>query len=343
MAVHLEVEGPQPQRRLTVAFRLVLAIPHLLFGTAILGTVAVLAMVIAWFAALITARVPHGVADLLARILQFQARMYGYGQHLLTDRYPPFAIGPADHPIQLGFDEVGRFNRLAVLFRIVLMMPALVVTQILTAGTIFVLFVLWLIVLVTGRMPDAAHAALAAVLRYHMRTYAYIGLVTTTYPRGLFGEGDEDDQLVLSRASKNLILLFLAIGTVVQAVNVSQTADDYARAASAAREIDEAHDDLEGAATAWISRVEGCTSAECVRSANTTLGVAVDTFQQELWSTDVPLIAEDEVDVVIEDLDELRLLLNDTSDVDRLLLAVDDALFVLRDDVDDLYAEVLAG
>ncbi|HEX4906292.1 MAG TPA: DUF4389 domain-containing protein [Acidimicrobiales bacterium] len=343
MAVHLEVEGPQPQRRLTVAFRLVLVFPHLLFGTAVLGTIALFAMMLAWFSALLTARVPHGVADLLARILQYQARMYGYGQHLLTDRYPPFTIGPAEHPIELSFDEVGRFNRLAVLFRFVLMLPALVVTQIALGGTIIVLLVLWVIVLVTGRMPDAPHAALTAVLRYHMRTYAYVGLVTTTYPRGLFGEGDDDDPLVLSRASKNLILLFLVLGTVAQAFNVSRTADDYARAASVAAEIDEAHDELEAAGGAWLSRVEDCTSAECVRSANTTFGIAVDTFQQELWATDVPLIAEDEVDVVRDDLDELRALLNDTSDVERLRLAVDDALFVLREDVDDLYAEVLAG
>ena len=343
MAVHLEVEGPQPQRRFTVALRLVLAFPHLLIGTALLGTLAIFVMVIAWFAALLTARVPDGVADLLARILQYQARMYGYGQHLLTDRYPPFTVGPADHPIQLTFDEVGRFNRLAVLFRAVLMVPALLVTQLLTAGSIIVLIVLWVIVLITGRMPDAAHAALASVLRYHMRTYAYIALVTTTYPRGLFGEGDEDDPLVLSRAAKNLIILFLVLGTAAQAVNLSRSAADLARATSVAREVDEAHDALEASAATWLQRVESCTSTECVRSANTTFGVAVDTFQQEVWAADVSITAEDEVDTVSEDLEELRALLNDTTDAERLRLAVDDALFVLAEDVDDLYEAVLAG
>ena len=343
MAVHLEVEGPQQQRRLTVALRLLLVFPHLLFGTIVLGTIALLAMIIAWFVALLTARVPDGIADLLARILQYQARMYGYGQHLLTDRYPPFTVGPAEHPIELTFDEVGRFNRLAVLFRGVLMLPALLVTQILTGGTIFVLVVLWVIVLVTGRMPDAAHAALTAVLRYHMRTYAYIGLVTTTYPRGLFGEGDDDDPLVLSRASKNLIILFLVLGTAAQAFNVSRSADEYARAASAARELDEAHGDFEVAGEEWFERIDACTSAECVRSANTTFGVAVDAFQQEVWAVDVAPTAEDEVDVVSDDLDELRTLLNDTSDTERLRLAVDDALFVLSEDFDHLYEAVLAG
>lgn len=343
MAVHLEVEGPRPQRRFTVAFRLVLAFPHILVGTALLGTVAIFVMAIAWFAALLTARVPDGVADVLARILQYQARMYGYGQHLLTDRYPPFTVGPADHPIQLSFDEVGRFNRLAVLFRAVLMLPALLVTQLLTAGTILVLIVLWVIVLVTGRMPDAAHAALGSVLRYHMRTYAYIGMVTTTYPRGLFGEGDEDDPLVLSRAAKNLIILFLVLGTAAQAVNVSRSAADLARATSVARELDEAHVTLEDSADAWIERIESCASAECVRSANTTFGIAVDTFQQEVWAADVSVAAEDEADVVSEDLDELRTLLNETADTERLRLSVEDALFVLSEHVDDLYEAVLAG
>ena len=343
MAVHLEVDAPQRQSRLTVALRLLLAFPHLLIGTALLGTVALFVMAIAWLAALLTARVPDGAADLLARILQYQARMYGYGQHLLTDRYPPFTVGPADHPIRLSFDEVGRFNRLAVLFRFVLMLPALLVTQILTAGTILVLIVLWVIVLVTGRMPDAAHSALTAVLRYHMRTYAYIGLVTTEYPRGLFGEGDDDDPLVLSRPAKNLILLFLVLGTAAQAFNISTSATDLARATSEARQLDDAYEVFLDASTVWFDRVEACSSAECVRSANTTFGVAVDRFQQHVWAVDAAETADDEIDTLSTALEDVRVLLNDTDDPERLRLVVDDALFELDRDYGALYSEVLAG
>lgn len=343
MAAHLEVDAPQEQRRVTVALRLVLAFPHLLIGTALLGTVALFVMAIAWFAALLTARVPAGAADLLARILQYQARMYGYGQHLLTDRYPPFTIGPADHPIELTFDEVGRVNRLAVLFRFVLMLPALLVTQILTAGTIVVLVVLWVIVLVTGRMPDAAHAALTAVLRYHMRTYAYIGLVTTDYPRGLFGQGDDDDPLVLQRGAKNLVILFLVLGTAAQAFNISTSATDLARASSEARQLDDAYEVFLDAGAVWFDRVEACSSAECVRSVNRTFVVAVDRFQQHVGAVDAPDTAEEEIDTLSGALDGMRELLNDTDDPERLRLVVEDALFELDRDYGDLHSEVLAG
>ena len=52
----------------------------------------------------------------------------------------------------------GRLNRLAVLFRFFLLIPCWIVQAVVSYGalTIF-MFVTWLIVLVTGQMPDAIH------------------------------------------------------------------------------------------------------------------------------------------------------------------------------------------
>jgi hypothetical protein len=44
-------EGPGPQRRLTIAFRIILALPHLIYA-ALVVIVALLATVVGWFAAL---------------------------------------------------------------------------------------------------------------------------------------------------------------------------------------------------------------------------------------------------------------------------------------------------
>ena len=70
--------------------KVVAAIPHLLV-LAILGFVA---MVIAWFGFIVTAftgRLPVGIQDFVAGVLQWDARVLAwfYG---LTDTYPPFAL-----------------------------------------------------------------------------------------------------------------------------------------------------------------------------------------------------------------------------------------------------------
>jgi hypothetical protein len=83
----------------------------------------------------------------------------------------------------------GPLNRLAVFFRLVLAIPAYLVTLLLTFGMEgLVLLVTWLIVLIAGQMPRPLHEAYAAGLRYYIRFLGYVFLVTGTYPGGLFGD-----------------------------------------------------------------------------------------------------------------------------------------------------------
>ena len=58
------------------------------------------------------------------------------------------------------------------------------------ASTI-VVFIAWLITLITGKLPTPLHLAFTAVLRYQTRYYCYLGMLTPTYPGKLFG--DEPD------------------------------------------------------------------------------------------------------------------------------------------------------
>jgi hypothetical protein len=113
--------------------------------------------------------------------------VYAYN-YLLTDVYPPFSLDDADYPVRLAV-ALGRLNRLAVLFRFFLLIPAWIVQAVVTYGalTIF-LFVTWLIVLVKGQMPDAIYQGLAAVLRYQVRTLGFAVMLTSAYPGGLFGD-----------------------------------------------------------------------------------------------------------------------------------------------------------
>jgi Domain of unknown function (DUF4389) len=177
---------PAEQRRLTVLVRLILAIPHLVVLYALTIASEVVAL-ICWFAALFTGRLPGGLADFQLGYLRWLTRFSAYVL-LLTDVYPPFEFAEADYPVRLRA-EPGPLNRLAVLFRIILVIPAVIVSAVLGYGLSFpVMFVAWLIVLIAGRMPQPLHEALAAGLRYHVRVTGYFLMLTARYPGGLFGD-----------------------------------------------------------------------------------------------------------------------------------------------------------
>ena len=111
---------------------------------------------------------------------------------LLTDEYPPFALANAGYPVRLSAAP-GRLNRLAVLFRLILAIPAWLLLALIGYGVGAIGIVIWLIVLVTGTMPGALHQAVAAVVRYSARFYGYFFLMSGTYPGGLFGDPAEPD------------------------------------------------------------------------------------------------------------------------------------------------------
>jgi Domain of unknown function (DUF4389) len=179
---------PADQRRLTVLVRLILAIPHVIVLWA-LGIAAEVVALICWFAALVTGRLPEALADFQVGYLRWATRFYAY-LFLLTDEYPPFEFADADYPVRLRA-QPGPLNRLAVLFRIILVIPAWIVSVVLAYGLSFlVMFVTWLIVLIAGRMPRPLHEALAAAVRYQARVSGYFLMLTAQYPGGLYGDPD---------------------------------------------------------------------------------------------------------------------------------------------------------
>ena len=186
MPIEVGFAGPAPQRRVTVLFRIFMAIPQI-FVLYILAIAAEFVAIIGWFGALFTGRLPEFAADFLSGVLRWQARVNAYAL-LLTDQYPPFALEDADYPVRVVTGH-GQLNRLAVFFRLILAIPAAIVVGVLTYGTYtIVLFVTWLIVLITGRMPESLHFAISAVLRYSLRYTGYLLLLTAEYPSGLFGD-----------------------------------------------------------------------------------------------------------------------------------------------------------
>jgi hypothetical protein len=93
-SVHLEIDYPEVERDLNRWLPLVkwfLAIPHyvvLLF--LIVG--AVMAIVVAWFAILITGRYPKPLFNYVVGVARWSLRVNAYAFLLVTDRYPPFGL-----------------------------------------------------------------------------------------------------------------------------------------------------------------------------------------------------------------------------------------------------------
>ena len=116
--VDIDVQPQLAERnRLTVAFRFILAIPHILivgggpiavgfglgsrggfgywgnFGSnGVLGVAAGVCAVIAWFAILFTSAHPRGLWDFCHLYLRWRIRAMAY-MALLRDEYPPFGDG----------------------------------------------------------------------------------------------------------------------------------------------------------------------------------------------------------------------------------------------------------
>jgi hypothetical protein len=178
-AVTLVVTDDLRRSRLTVFFRLLLVLPHLVW-LVLWGIAAWIVSVIAWFAALFTKRVPDGMHGFLARYVRYQAHVYGYGT-LAADPFPPFN-GDEGYPIDVRIAPPVEQSRASVFFRIILALPALFISSALNYLVEILVFFAWFVCLFLGRMPEGMRNLLAFTIRYHVQTQAYQSLVTAQYP-----------------------------------------------------------------------------------------------------------------------------------------------------------------
>lgn len=178
----IDVEPPAQQNRLTILFRLFLAIPHAIV-VGILAIVAQLLAIIAWFVIVITGRLPGGIASFLVNFLHWNVRLQGYTL-LLAGRYPPFTLGPAtDYPVRFwGEAKLDGRSRLTVFFRLIMVIPHAIVLYILQIVANLLVFIGWFVALFIGRLPTFIHDFLAGYLRWSTRATAYVNLLTDDYP-----------------------------------------------------------------------------------------------------------------------------------------------------------------
>jgi hypothetical protein len=178
--IGLIVDDDLQRNRLTVFFRLLLAIPQAIW-LGIWGMVVYVAVVLAWLAALVTGRVPDGLHGFIARYLRALTHLSSYVL-LLADPWPPFGGSPGSYPVDLRVDPAAAQSRLTVFFRTLLAIPAFLLCYVFRLVNQLVAFLGWFYCLFTGRMHGGMRDISAWMLRYELQTYAYLFLLTGRYP-----------------------------------------------------------------------------------------------------------------------------------------------------------------
>jgi hypothetical protein len=183
LAVHpigLIVEDDLKRTRLTVFFRFLLAIPQLIW-IALWGIVVYIAVLVAWFAALVTGRVPDGLHDFIARYLRALTHVSSY-LFLLADPWPPFGGVEGTYPVDVRVAPAAPQSRLTVFFRLILAIPALLLVWAFRLVNQIIAVIGWFYCLATGHMHQGMRDISAWLLRYEVQTYGYIFLLTGEYP-----------------------------------------------------------------------------------------------------------------------------------------------------------------
>jgi hypothetical protein len=203
----------QPQmtdrNRMTCAFRFILAIPHLLlvggpglamsFGSfgwrrdgpfsfatfgagGVLGAVAGVMSIIAWFSILFTGKHPKGLWDFCAMYLRWRSKAVAYSA-LLRDEYPPF--GEGDYAVSFDLGQMpadGERNKLSVGLRLIYVIPHVFVLFFVGIAWAISAFIGWLVILFSGSYPEGLYNFGVGYLRWSLRVESYLLLMNDVYP-----------------------------------------------------------------------------------------------------------------------------------------------------------------
>lgn len=187
------------RNRLTVAFRLLLAIPHLILvggvgfsasariraggaggETGLLGAVAFVLAIISWFTIVFAGKHIVGIRQFTMFYMRWRVRALAYLM-LLEDRYPPF--GDAEYPASLTVtDPAGPRDRLTVGLRLLLAIPHFFVLFFIVFAWWLTAIVSWFLILITGEYPDGLYQFGVGTLRWILRVEAYVLLLVDEYP-----------------------------------------------------------------------------------------------------------------------------------------------------------------
>jgi hypothetical protein len=197
--IALSADDDLRRSRLTVFFRGLLVIPHLIW-LLLWSIPVVFALIIGWIAAIILGRFPAPFHRFVGAYLRYTIHVLAFWL-LVANPFPGFTGTPGTYPVELSIDPPERQSRWTILFRSILAFPAIAVDAALAGGLVVAAFLGWFASLATGRMPAGLRALGEWALGYYGQTYGYLYLLTGTYPysgppASLLPEAVEEEQPV---------------------------------------------------------------------------------------------------------------------------------------------------
>jgi Domain of unknown function (DUF4389) len=178
--VRLVLDDDLRRSRLTVLFRLLLAIPHFVW-LLLWSVAAVLAVFVAWFAALFTGRVPTSLHRFVAAYVRYGQHVFAFVS-LVGEKFPGFTGRAGSYGVDAEIDPPEPQSRWTIFFRIFLAIPALLVSSALEGVALVIAVLGWFYAIARGRMPEGLRDLGASCLRYGTQTTAYLFLLTDRYP-----------------------------------------------------------------------------------------------------------------------------------------------------------------
>jgi len=177
--VRLEVDDDGRRSRLTVAFRLLLALPHVVW-LALWSVAAILAAIANWFVALVSGRSAEPLHRFLAAYVRYTVHVSAF-LFVVANPFPGFA-GTPGYPVDVTIAPAERQSRWITFFRTFLALPAFLLAGALAGAMLAVGILGWFAALVTGRMPTGLRNLGAMSIRYQAQTHVYWFVLHDRYP-----------------------------------------------------------------------------------------------------------------------------------------------------------------
>ena len=164
-----------------------LAIPHFVV-LYVLGIVSNVVGFVSWLVILFTGALPEGLANVQVMYIRYSNRVFTY-YTFMREEYPPFTFDmsptdPGDDPrVRLDIvPELTNRNRLTCFFRIILVIPQIIVLFVLWIGGFIAVVIAFFAVLFTGQWPPGLRDFVIKAMRWGQRVQTYGLLLTDVYP-----------------------------------------------------------------------------------------------------------------------------------------------------------------
>ncbi len=177
-----EVDFNPAPNRWTTFFRIILAIPWLIVAYVYL-ILAVFTHLFAWVSVVVLGRYPGWLYRFNSGVVRYLVRFYAYA-YLQTDAWPPFGLGEdLSYPIRVKVaPAAARQSRLKAFFRLILVLPMLIVSYGINYIHLGAAVVAWMAIVFRGYLPEGINSALTFVNGFYARVWGYYAILTDDYP-----------------------------------------------------------------------------------------------------------------------------------------------------------------